>query len=116
MKAGGKSLAEVRTQSGIFQGDALSPLKFVITMIPLNCILRKCTGKYKLSKSQEKNPSANLHGRKQTVCREKKNENSNTCSENILSGHRNGIRQRKIGYDSKDKLGMTHDGQNGTRK
>ena len=54
LRARGKSLAEVKIQSGIFQGHAPSPLLFVIAMIPFNHILRKCTGEYKLSKSQEK--------------------------------------------------------------
>ncbi len=38
-----KSLAEVMIKQDIFQGDALSPLQFVIVMMPLNHILRKCT-------------------------------------------------------------------------
>ena len=54
LTAGGKSLAETKIQRGIFQGDALSPSQFIITMMPLNYILRKCTAKYKLSRSQEK--------------------------------------------------------------
>ena len=37
----------------IFKGDALSPLLFVIAMMPLNRIFRKYTAGYKLSKSQE---------------------------------------------------------------
>ena len=37
-----------------FQGDALSPLLFIIAVMPLNHILRKCTAGYKLSRSQEK--------------------------------------------------------------
>ena len=41
-------------QRGIFQGDALSPLLFIIAMMPFNDILRKCTVGYKLSRSQEK--------------------------------------------------------------
>ena len=49
---GGKGLAKVKIQRGIFQGDALLPL--LIAMMPLNHILKKCTGGYKLSKSQEK--------------------------------------------------------------
>ena len=54
LTAGGKSLAEAKIQRGIFQRDALSPLLFIIAMMPLNHILRKCTDGYKLSKSQEK--------------------------------------------------------------
>ena len=54
LTAGGKSLAETKTQRGIFQGYALSPLLFIIAMMPLNHILRKCTARYKLSRSQEK--------------------------------------------------------------
>ena len=54
LTAGGKNLGEVMIQRGIFQRYALSPLLFVIAMMPLNHILRKCTGGYKLSKSQEK--------------------------------------------------------------
>ena len=48
------SLAEAMIQRGIFQGDALSTLLLVIAMMLLNHILRKCTGSYKLSNSQEK--------------------------------------------------------------
>ena len=51
--AGKKSLAEAKIQRGIFQEDALSPSLFIIAMMPLNHILRKCTAEYKLSKSKE---------------------------------------------------------------
>ena len=51
---GGKSLAEENINRGIFQGDAVSPLLFVIAMMTLNHNLRKCTAGYTLSKSQEK--------------------------------------------------------------
>ena len=54
LTAGGKSLAETKIQRAFFQGDALSPSLFIITMMPLNHILRKCTVGYKLSRSQEK--------------------------------------------------------------
>ena len=43
LTAGGRSLAEAHVQRCIFQGDALSPLLFIIAMIPLKHILRKCT-------------------------------------------------------------------------
>ena len=45
--AGGKSLTETKFQSSIFKGDALSPLLFIIAMMQLNHILRKCTAGYK---------------------------------------------------------------------
>ena len=53
LTAGGKILAEAKIQRGIFQGNALSPLLFIIAMISFNNILRKCTVRYKHSKSQE---------------------------------------------------------------
>ena len=51
---GGRRLAETKIQRGILQGDALSPLLFIIAIMPLNHILRKFTAGYKLSRSQEK--------------------------------------------------------------
>ena len=36
-----KSLAETKIQRGIFQGDALSPLLFIIAMMALNHITQK---------------------------------------------------------------------------
>ena len=53
-KAGGRSLADTKIQRGIFQGDALSPLLYIIAMMPLNHILRKWTTGYKFSRSQGK--------------------------------------------------------------
>ena len=50
----GRSLAEAKIQRGIFQGDALSLLLFIIAIMPLNRIHKKCTAGYKLSRSQEK--------------------------------------------------------------
>ena len=54
LTAGGRRLAEAKIQRGIFQRDVLSLLQFIIAMMPLNHILRKCTAGYKLSRSQEK--------------------------------------------------------------
>ena len=54
LTAGRRSIAETKIQRGIFQGDTLLPLLFIIAMMPLNHILRKCTAGYKLSRSQEK--------------------------------------------------------------
>ena len=53
LTAGGKSLAETKVQRGIFRGDALPPLLFIIAMMPQNHIFRKCMARYKLSRSQE---------------------------------------------------------------
>ena len=54
LTAGGRSFAETKIQRGIFQGDTLSLLLFIIAMMPLNHILIKCTAGYKLSRLQEK--------------------------------------------------------------
>ena len=44
-----KKITEVKIHKGIFQGNALSSLLFVITTIPLKHLLRKYTVGYKLS-------------------------------------------------------------------
>ena len=54
LTAGGRSIAETKIQRGVFQGDALSPLLFIIAKMPLNHTLKKCTAGYKLSRLQEK--------------------------------------------------------------
>ena len=54
LTAGGKSLAETKIQRGIFKGDALSPLLFIVAIMPLNHTHRKCTDGYKLSRLLEK--------------------------------------------------------------
>ena len=54
LKAGGQTPVEVKIQRGIFRGDLLSPLLFVIAMMTFNYALKKCTGGYKFIKSQEK--------------------------------------------------------------
>ena len=54
LTARGTCLAEAKNQSGIFPGYAQSPLLFVIGMMPLSHIIKKCTARHKLSKSQEK--------------------------------------------------------------
>ena len=54
LTAGGRSLLEAKMQRSIFQRDVLSPVLFIIAMMPLNRIVRKCTAGYKLCRSQEK--------------------------------------------------------------
>ena len=52
--AGGESFAEGKLQVYLFQRDAISSLLSVIQMIPINYILKRCTGGYKIHKKQEK--------------------------------------------------------------
>ena len=84
LTAGGKILAEVKILRGILQGDTLSLLQFVIAMMTLNIILRKCTARQKLSKSQEK-INHDVHERHKTFCQKRKRiGNPNTNYENIV--------------------------------
>ena len=53
LTADGRKLAEAKIQRDIFRGDGLSPFPFVIAMIPLKHVQRKCTGGYKLSNRNE---------------------------------------------------------------
>jgi hypothetical protein len=41
LTASGKSLGEVEIKRGIFQGDSLSPLLFVVAMMPLTLLLKR---------------------------------------------------------------------------
>ena len=59
LTAGGKGLTETKIQRGIFQGGALSPLLFIIAMMPLNHTLRKCTAGYKRIARKDQPPNVN---------------------------------------------------------
>ena len=48
-----QNLGDVNIRRCIFQGDRLSPLLFVVCLIPLSVILRKTKGKYQLRKEDE---------------------------------------------------------------
>ena len=52
--AGNSELGEVDVKRGIFQGDSLSVLVFVLALIPLSLILRKAKAAYEFSGSKEK--------------------------------------------------------------
>ena len=52
--SGNSELGEVEVKRGIFQGDCLSPLVFVLALIPLSLILRKVKAAYEFSESKEK--------------------------------------------------------------
>ena len=49
-----QQLGKVNIKRGIFQGDALSPLLFVVAMIPLTHVLRKIKSGCEFTKSKEK--------------------------------------------------------------
>ena len=52
--SGNSELGEVEIKQGIFQGDSLSPLVFVLGLIPLSLVLRNAKAACKFSESKEK--------------------------------------------------------------
>ena len=52
--SGNCELGEVKIKRGMFEGDSLSPLVFVLALIPLSLILRKAKAAYEFSESKEK--------------------------------------------------------------
>ena len=52
--SGNSEFGEAEIKRGIFQGDPLSPLVFVLALIPLSLILRKVKAAYEFSESKEK--------------------------------------------------------------
>ena len=53
LTSGGMALRQVDVRRGIFQGDSLPPLLFVVIMIPLTIVLRKMRAGYKLVKDMK---------------------------------------------------------------
>ena len=45
-------LGKVNIRRGIFQGDSLSPLMFVLALFPLSVILRKVTAGYEMTNNE----------------------------------------------------------------
>ena len=54
LTANGEDLGEVNATREIFQGDSLSPLMFVLSMVPLSLILKKVNACYKWEKKEYK--------------------------------------------------------------
>jgi len=50
-----KELCEIKIRRGIFQGDSLSPLLFIMTLIPLTTMLNKKKEGYKINKNYKIN-------------------------------------------------------------
>ena len=55
LTSNGESLGSVSIKRGIFQGDSLSPLLFVVSMIPLSLVLRKCEAGYTYANKKKVN-------------------------------------------------------------
>ena len=55
LTSGGQKLGRVKIRRGIYQGDSLSPLLFVICMIPLTIILRQCKAAYEFKQKEKIN-------------------------------------------------------------
>ena len=53
LTSNGEVLGEVRIKRGIFQGDSLSPLLFVLSMIPIVILLKRENIGYKFGKEQK---------------------------------------------------------------
>jgi len=51
LECGGQHLASVNIQRGIFQGDSLSSLLFIICLIPLSVMLREANQGYNLTRT-----------------------------------------------------------------
>ena len=91
LTAEGKSIAKVKIQRGIFQGDALMPILFIIAMMPFNYILWKFRGRYKLIKWKEKINHLCKWTTLNCLQKWKRIKYSKTRCENVHSGHRDGI-------------------------
>ena len=53
LTSGGMALRQMDIRRGIFQGDSLSPLLFIVIMLPLTLVLRKMRAGYKLAKDMK---------------------------------------------------------------
>ena len=62
LMSGTEELPRVNIQRGIFQGDTLSPILFVIGLIPLSHTLRKVNEDTKLERGGTKDQPPSLHG------------------------------------------------------
>ena len=62
LMSGNEELGRVNIQRGIFQGDTLSPILFVIGLISLSYTLPKVNEDTKLERGSTKDQPPSLHG------------------------------------------------------
>ena len=53
LTSGGMALGQVDIRRGIFQGDSLSSLRFIVIMLPLTLVVRIMRAGYKLAKDMK---------------------------------------------------------------
>ena len=80
-----------------------------------NYILRKCTGGYKFTKSQENiNHLIYMDDIKIFIKNEKRTRDTDTDNENVQPGYRNGICHWKMNHTDNEKLENRNNGKNRT--
>ena len=84
----GTDLGQVEIRRGIFQGDSLSPLLFVLIMLPLTLVLRKMRAGYKFCKGHEAYQPSTVHGRSEIVWSQQiPTRLTRTSGKNFLARH-----------------------------
>ena len=100
LRSGNSELGEVETKRGIFQGDSLTPLVFVLAMISLSLILRKVKAAYEFLESKEKiNHLLSMDDLK-LYSGSEKGLNLLVQTVRVFSEHRNRVWYRKVCYVS----------------
>ena len=89
--AGGTTLPEVHVKGGIFLADAFSQIPFVIEIMPLNYIFKKCTKNSKFTKPPENIKHFMYMDDIKLFAQNEKNEDSDTNNKNMQTGERSGI-------------------------
>ena len=99
LTASGKSLGEVEIKRGIFQGDLLSPLLFVVAMIPLTYLLRREKLGYQLGEERKLiNHLLCMDDLKLYAKRKEKLEKLLDVVRVFFAGHSNGVWAGQVCY------------------
>ena len=98
--SGNSELGEVEIKHAIFQGDSLSPLVFVLALIPISLILRKVKAAYEFSESKEKINHLLFTDDLKLYSRSDKGLDSLVQTVRVFREDRNGVWYRKVCYVS----------------